>query len=175
MGTEKDLIKNSIGVKAPTLEKLLDDLQSFIAENLKNYPLFIKPDGWEDQALTRDVEVYQMISPESDENHEKIPYILLQLLNGYDKKENNRLISKANIRLVIVVYNTDKQDGRLQILRIIQKIRYEILSAGIIGNMFKIDGLEYLIYPDEIEWYHMGEMSTEWIIPSVERDLNKWN
>lgn len=160
-----------LAVKVPTLEKLLDDLQAFIQEILKDYPLFVKQEGWEDQPLTRDAEVQQMIMPEPSEEHERVPYILLQLINGSDKREQNgQLVSRTAVRIVIAIYNKDKLEGRLQLLRIVQKIRYELSRAGVIGKMFELDGLEYLIYPDDTEWYHMGEMSTEWKIPPVERD-----
>ena len=36
---------NPLGVQVPTLEKLLDDLQEFIQETLKNYRLDVKQDG----------------------------------------------------------------------------------------------------------------------------------
>lgn len=165
---------NPLGVQVPTLEKLLDDLQEFIQETLKNYRLDVKQEGWNNQPLERDVEVSQMIMPDPDEEHERIPYILLQLLNGSDKRnERGQMESKANVRIVIAIYNPDKLEGRLQVLRIIQKIRYEIHKAGVIGKMFKIGNLEYLIYPDDTQSYHMGEMSTDWTIPPVERDLTR--
>ena len=166
--------ENPLGVQVPTLEKLLDDLQEFIQETLKDYRLHVKQEGWEGQPLTRDVEVSQMIMPDPDEEHEAVPYILLQLLNGSDKRnQRGRMESKTNVRIIIVIYNPNKLEGRLQILRIIQKIRYEIHRAGVIGKMFGIDSLEYLIYPDDQQSYHMGEMSTEWTIPPVERDLSR--
>lgn len=164
---------NPLGVKAPTLEKLLDDLQEFIQEVLKDYRLYVKQEGWDGQPPTRDMEVWQMTAPDPDEERERIPYIVLQLLNGADKRnERGQMESKANVRLIIVIYNPDKLEGRLQIVRIIQKIRYEIWRAGVIGRMFQIINLEYLIYPDDMQSYHMGELSTEWTIPPVERDLS---
>lgn len=163
---------NTLGVKSPTLERLLDDLQDFIKETMKDYPLFVKQEGWDDQPLTRGAEVSQMIMPDADEEHERIPYILLQMLNGSDKRDNSgRMVSKANVRIVIAIYNKDRLEGRLQLLRIVQKIRFDLWDAGIIGRIFMLDSLEFLIYPDETEWHHLGEMSTDWIIPSVQRDL----
>ena len=164
---------NPLGVKVPTLEKLLDDLQEFIQETLKGYRLNVKQEGWENQPLERELSVSQMIMPDPDEENERIPYILLQLLNGSDKRnERGQMESRANVRIVIAIHNPDKLEGRLQVLRIIQKIRYEIHRAGVIGQMFTIGNLEYLIYPDDTQSYHMGEMSTDWAIPPVERDLS---
>ena len=161
-----------LAIKSPMLEKLLDDLQEFIQQTLRNYRLFVKQEGWQDQPQMRDAEVSQMIMPDADEEHERVPYVLLQLINGSDKKrKDGTMESKTEVRIVIVLYNQDKLSGRLQVLRIIQKIRYELWSAGVIGKMFTLEGLEYLIYPDDTNWYHMGELSTEWAIPAVERDL----
>lgn len=163
---------NPLGVKSPTLERLLDNLQDFIKETMKGYSLFVKQEGWNDQPLTREAEVSQMIMPDADEEHERIPYILLQMLNGSDKRDNSgRMVSKVNVRIVIAIYNKDKLEGRLQLLRIVQKIRFELWNAGVIGKTFTLDNLEFLLYPDDTEWYHMGEMSTDWIIPPVQRDL----
>ena len=175
--SETALTENPLGVKVPTLEKLLDDLEKFIRDALRNYPLYVKQGRHNGPAPTRDAEVVQMVMPEPDEEDEGIPYILLQLLNGSDKRNQyGRMESKANVRIVIVIYNPDRLEGRLQILRIVQKIRYEIFRAGIIGEMFGIDKLEYLIYPDDTQSYHMGELSTDWTIPPVERDLTDvWN
>ena len=164
--------ENTLAVKTPMLEKLLDDLQEFIQQILSNYRLFVKQDGWQDQPQMRDAEVSQMIMPDPDEEHERVPYVLLQLINGSDKKRNDGTMeSRVEVRIVIVLYNQDKPAGRLQVLRVVQKIRYELWRAGEIGKMFTLEGLEYLIYPDDTNWYHMGELSTEWAVPAVERDL----
>ena len=165
---------NPLGVKVPTLEKLMDDLQEFIQETLKDYRLNVKQEGWDGQPQMRDAKVWQMVMPEPDEETERVPYILLQLLNGSDKRnERGQMESRANVRIIIEIYNSDRLEGRLQVLRIVQKLRYEIQRAGVIGKMFKIGNLEYLFYPDDTQGYHAGEMSTDWIIPPVERDLTR--
>ena len=175
--SETPLMENPPGVSVPTLEKLLDDLEKFIRDALRNYPLYVKQERYGGQPPTRDAEVAQMVMPEPDEEDERIPYVLLQLLNGSDKRNQyGRMESKANVRIVIVIYNPDRLEGRLQVLRAVQKIRYEIYRAGVVGEMFGIENLEYLIYPDDTQSYHMGEMSTDWAIPPVERDLTEiWN
>lgn len=163
--------KKPMIIRSPILEQLLEELKKFIEEDLKEYRLPVKQEGWTDQPLLRPVEVYQMVMPEPDEEHEKIPYILLQMLNGRDKRGDDRRIkSVVNIRIVIEIFNRDNLEGRFQIIHIIETLRRDLWRAGTIGTAFELEGMEFLIYPDDTEWYHAGEVSTNWIIPSEERD-----
>lgn len=155
------------------LENLLDDLKVFIEEDLKDYRLPVKQGERKDQPLERPVEVSSMVMPDPDDDHERVPYIMLQLLNGKDERaDSGQMKSQVNVRIVITIFNRDKQEGRLQILHIIQKLRADLLRKGIVGRSFEVLWpLEYLIYPDETEWNHLGEMSVMFSVPPVEREV----
>lgn len=152
---------------------LLDCLKEFIEEDLKDCTLPVKQDGWEDQPNERPIEVHEMTMPEPDEDHERIPYILLQLLNGKDERGNDgQMHSIVNVRIVITIYDRDMREGRMNLLYIVQRLRRDLQHKGVIGNCFTLKmPLEYLIYPDEIEWYHLAEMATQWEIPAEERQV----
>ena len=155
------------------LESLLDALKEFVEEQMKDFMLPVKQDGWENQPLRRPAEVSEMVMPDPDEDHERIPYIELQLLNGKDERgENGQMKSTVSVRVIITLYNRDKFEGRMQVLYIVQRLRRAFIQTGVIGGCFELQWpLEYLIYPDDTEWYHLGEMATVWSVPSIEREL----
>lgn len=156
-------------------ESLLDALKKFIEEDLKDYRLPIKQAGQCGRPLERPAEVSIMTMPDPDEEHERIPYILLQLLNSKDERgEDGRMKSTVNIRILVTLYNKDKLEGRLQLLYIVQRLRRDMIRKSLIGGCFELEWpLETLIYPDDEGWHHMGEMSTMWSVPSEERFLKE--
>lgn len=160
-------------IDGTTLESLLDALKAFVEKKLENYLLPVKQEGWEKQPLHRPAEVSEMVMPDPDEDHERIPYIELQILNGKDERnQNGQMKSTVSVRIIITLFNRDKFEGRMQIVHMVQRLRKELIQAGVIGGCFELQWpLEYLIYPDDTEWYHMGEMATIWSIPSIERDV----
>lgn len=160
-------------INGPVLENLLDALKDFIEEELKDYRLPVKQEGWENQPLYRPADVAEMVMPDPDEDRERVPYVELQLLNGKDDwGESAKMKSTVSVRVIITLYNKDKFEGRMQILYIVQTLRRALLRKGVVGGCFELKSpLEYLVYPDDSEWYHMGEMATIWSIPGVERDV----
>ena len=137
----------SKAVAGAALENLLDCLKEFIEEDLKDCTLPVKQDGWEDQPNERPIEVHEMTMPEPDEDHERIPYILLQLLNGKDERGNDgQMHSIVNVRIVITIYDRDMREGRMNLLYIVQRLRRDLQHKGVIGNCFTLKmPLEYLI------------------------------
>lgn len=157
-----------------TMDDLMDNLQAFIEKELQEFRLPVKQDGtWKHEPICRPAEVYQMTMPEPDEDHERVPYILLQFLNGKDERnQRGQMECVLSVRVIITIFNRDKQEGRLQLLYIIQRLRKAFLLAGVIGGCFELRlPLEYLIYPDDAESYHLGEMATMWVGPGFERDI----
>ena len=162
-----------MNIDGTILENLLDALKAFIEEQLKDYRLPVKQEGWAKQPLYRPAEVSEMVMPDPDEDHERIPYIQLQILNGKDERDQNgQMKSIVNVRVIITLFNKDKFEGRMQIVHIVQRLRKALIQTGVIGGCFELQWpLEYLIYPDDTEWYHMGEMAVIWSIPSFEREV----
>lgn len=164
--------KASIGpLEGQTMENLMDALKEFLEEDLKEYRLPVKQEGWEDQSNYRPVEVQTFAMDDPDEDHARIPYICIQPLNGKDgPDENKKMEGQMYIRLVITIFNWDKREGRRQLLNIIQRIRRDLIRTGVVGKSYELQWpLEWLIYPDETGGYHLGEMSTKWSIPAEER------
>ena len=162
-----------IATGGPNLETLLDCLKKFIEEDLKEYRLPVKQDGWTDQPEYRPLDVHEMAVPEPSDEHARIPYIMLQVLNGRDERGNDgQMKCIVNVRIIITIYDDNKREGKLQLLQIVQRLRRDFIRAGVIGDCFELQWpLEYLIYPDETEWYHLAEMATQWSIPAEERDV----
>lgn len=160
-------------VEGQTVEALLDALKEFIEEDLKDYRLPVKQDGWKGQPLQRPIKVHSLVMPDPDEKHERIPYILLQPLNGKDGlTPGGQSEAEASVRIVVTLFNRDKREGRIQLLHIIERLRMDLIGKTVIGKTFELKlPMEWLIYPDEMEWYHLGEISTTWSLPAPERKV----
>lgn len=160
-------------IDGPILENLLDAIKDFIEEQMKDYRLPVKQEGWDHQPPYRTANVAEMTMPDPDEDRERIPYIEIQLLNGKDERDRDgRMKSTVSVRIIITIYNKDKFEGRMQIVYIVQRLRGALIRRGLLGGCFELQfPLEYLIYPDDTEWYHLGEMATLWSVPSVEREV----
>ncbi len=160
-------------IDGPILENLLDAIKDFIEEQMKDYRRPVKQEGWDHQPPYRTANVEEMTMPDPDEDRERIPYIEIQLLNGKDERDRDgRMKSTVSVRIIITIYNKDKFEGRMQIVYIVQRLRGALIRRGLLGGCFELQfPLEYLIYPDDTEWYHLGEMATLWSVPSVEREV----
>lgn len=166
------------------LEELLEALREFIQEDLKDYRLPVKS-ATAGKAPERTVKVHRMLAPDpeaeaeldaegwDEEEREQIPYIMLQVLNGSDRRGGDgQMESVVSVRIIITIYNMDEWEGRMQILHIVQKLRWDLIRKTVIGKTFELLWpLEYLVYPDEQPGYHLGEMATVWSVPPVERNL----
>ena len=82
--------------------------------------------------------------------------------------------SAAVVRSIFCVYNEDEQEGALMLLNLMERLRIELLKKGVVGNQFALNmemGIEYLIYPDDTAPFYAGEMISNWLLPSVEREV----
>jgi hypothetical protein len=160
-------------LEGQTMEDLMDALQGFLQEKLKEYRLPVKNSKRGDVPPYRPIRVGQMVMDDPDEDDESVPHLLLQPLNGKDQRgEDGQLGGKVSIRIVITIFNRNKLEGRLQLMHIIQTIRRELESVMVVGKSFELLWpFEWLIYPDDMECYHMGEISTVWSVPTIERQV----
>ena len=106
----------------------------------------------------------------------KAPYIFHQVITARDwwTPGTPRPDSQATVRSVAAVYHLNSQEGQLALLEIFERMRTALLKHGVIGGRFKLDyseGIEYLIYPDNIPPFYAGEMITVWKLPLVEREV----
>lgn len=171
-------------VEGFVLEELLKEQREFIQNALKDYRLPVKKPA-KGKPPERAIKAHRMLVPDpeaeaeldaegwDEEEREQIPYIMIQVLNGSDSRgDNGQMESRVGVRFVITIYNSDTWEGRMQVLHIVQHLRRELIRKTVIGKTFELLWpLEYLIYPDETAPYHLGEISTVWSVPPVERDL----
>lgn len=148
---------------------LLDNLQEFVKEKIKDIKLQVRVRKPE-QEKERAADVYKMRLPKKEDQTEKVPYILLQFLTGKDGEVQEG--SSCQIRIVVATYAENDSMGAYDVLNVILRIRSELQKAGIIGGYFVLEKpLEYLVYPDSIQPYFLGEMITNWSVPSIKREV----
>jgi hypothetical protein len=153
---------------------LLDRLQEFVEEATKNIILQsrVKNNNPEDEK-SRAAKVYKMRLPNKEDQIQKVPYILLQILTGKDdKKDREPPESMCQVRIVIATYAEDEGVGAYDVLNVILRIRTELERQGILAQQFVLQmPLEYIIYPDSTQPYYLGEMITNWSMPTIKREV----
>ena len=155
-----------------TAINLLECLEAFVKEKTADIMLQVKVRNRNpEEVKERAADVYKMRLPKKEDQTEKVPYILLQLLTGKDDKEDGEPEeSVCKIRIVVATYSEDGSEGALDVLNVILRIRSELKKAGVVGERFVLQNpLEYIVYPDSTQPYYLGEMVTNWSIPTIER------
>lgn len=157
-----------------TAINLLECLEAFVKEKTTDIMLQVKVRNRNpEEVKERAADVYKMRLPKKEDQIEKVPYILLQLLTGKDNEEDGEPEeSVCKIRIVVATYSEDGSEGALDVLNVILRIRSELKKAGVVGERFVLQNpLEYIIYPDSTQPYYLGEMITNWSIPTMEREV----
>jgi len=157
-----------------TAINLLECLEAFVKEKTADIMLQVKVRNRnQEEVKERAADVYKMRLPKKEDQTEKVPYILLQLLTGKDDKEDGEPEeSVCKIRIVVATYSEDGSEGALDVLNVILRIRSELKKAGVVGERFVLQNpLEYIVYPDSTQPYYLGEMVTNWSIPTIEREV----
>lgn len=155
---------------------LLDRLEEFVTDVTKDIKLQVKVRNLNpEEEKERAANVYKMRLPKKEDQVQQIPYILLQFLNGKDdKKEKEPEESMCAVRIVIATYSEDGGQGAYDLLNVLLRIRSELEKTGIIGGQFALQKpLEYIVYPDSTEPYYLGEMITNWSIPTIKREVEE--
>ena len=154
---------------------LLDNLQTFIEENTADILLEVKVRTGPATEKERAAAVYKMALPEKDDNTQQVPYILLKVLTGTDEKEAGKpKAGEVRVRIIIVTYATDEQQGQLALLNLILRLRERLQKQHIIGGRFCLEyPFEYIIYQDTTPPYYMGEIMTLWSVPTIEREVQE--
>lgn len=154
---------------------LLEALADFVKQQTKDIilPVRVRKDGTEDKQ--RAANVYKMALPKKEDQTQQAPYILLQILNGKDDKPDGAPPENmCAVRIVVVVYSEDAEQGAYNVLNIISRLRSELEKVGIVGGKFALQmPLEYIIYPDNIPPYFVGEMITNWSGPTITREVQQ--
>ena len=154
---------------------LLEELQKFIKEKTSDIILPVRIRTGSDEKKERAVKVYKMGLPQKDDAQQQVPYILLKLLTGLDEKGTGEPEEDScKVRIIFAVYSEDGQEGPISLLNLMLRVRSELKKAGTTGGgqfVLKLP-LEYIVYQDTTPPYYMGEIMTNWSLPSVERDVS---
>lgn len=154
---------------------LLEQLRAFTQASTEDMrlPTVLQQD--EDAQAYRAPEVYCARLPDSRAAKKKAPYILHQIITGKDAfPAGKHPQSAAVVRTIFCVYHGDEQEGGLLLLGLMERLRIALLEQVVIGRQFILDlgeGLETLVYPDDTAPYFMGEMSSVWKLPTIERKI----
>lgn len=155
----------------PTI--LLDELKSYIQEKTKDLMLPVRVGRGSEGPKERPAKVHLMNLPKKEDETQQVPYILIKYLTGKDEQpEGQRTESGCMVRLIVATYAEDAEEGGMALLNVISRIRYNLLKDRLIAGQFELDTpLETIIYPDDTRPYYLGEIMTNWSIPSIEREV----
>lgn len=161
----------------------VEAIAQFLTEKTRDYllPVIEKTTG--NTGKARPPHIFTMRVPRdidpvlSEVNREdifnKAPYILVQLVTGDDGiDEQGRAYAHRTLRFVFAIGELDEVKGAKQLLDLIGRIRAEVEKAGVVGAFEYVRGtLSYLIYTADNYPYYFGEMSSDWSIPTIEREV----
>lgn len=162
-----------------TYNKLLDDLQAFTVDAVKDMILPVALQEQDTEQKYRAAEVYKMRLPDSTAAKKKTPYIIHQIVTSKTVQEpgNQFPTMRTAVRSVFAVYSRDEQEGALYLLNLMNRLQIALEKQVVIGQQFQLDlqtGVDAMIYPDNLAPYFVGEMSTTWISRTVRREVSTW-
>lgn len=154
---------------------LLERLEEFVKEATKDIVLQVRVDRNSKESKERSPYVYKMQLPKRDDGTQKVPYILLQVLTGKDdKREREPEESTCQVRIIVATYSEDGGVGAYDVLNVITRIRSELKKTRVLAGQFVLDNpLEYIIYPENKDPYYIGEMITNWSMPTVKQEVEE--
>lgn len=149
---------------------LLESVADFIEEKTADILLNVRT-RHDAESKKRKAEVFRMNLPDASDRTSRVPYILVQLINGKDEHQPGQIEESIHtIRIVCVTYSEDAQAGSYDVLNLILRLRHELETAGVVNGEYCLEyPVEYIIYPDNTPPYFIGEMVTNWSIPAIER------
>lgn len=157
---------------------LLEALRDFTTECYQGYQLSAVPDRQEDILTESDINVFLMSPPTDKGKRKSVPYVVHSVLTGADQQTSGNIEqSIAVVRSVFLVYNPNEQQGALELLEMMERLRIKLLEERVIGRQFALnleEKIESLIYPDisKTAPFYTGEMSTVWNMPIIKRKVN---
>lgn len=154
---------------------LMKGLKGYTEELFKNKKLSVRMQRGDDTQIFRAPQVYMMRLPDSASATKKAPYILHQLIKSESVQSESQLMStSATIRTIFCVYSDNEEEGAMQLLELIEEFKAALIMNPVINEQFLLNTkrkIEYLIYPEDTAPYYCGEMVSEWILPSVQREV----
>lgn len=155
---------------------LLRALGDFTLDATRDLLLPVRVQSAEEEPQERPAEVHLMRLPDSSAAKKKAPYIIHQVITGKDEqKPGNREAGSAEVRSIFCVYGADEEEGAMQLLNLMERLRIALLRRVLLAGQYQLDleaGMESLIYPDDTAPYYAGEMVTRWKLPEVKREVS---
>lgn len=152
---------------------LLEELKTYIQDITKDIMLQVRIGRGSNEPKERAAEVHLMNLPKKEDEIQQVPYILLKFLTGKDEQpEGQSTESRCMIRIIVATYSEDAGEGGVALLNVISRIRYNLLKDRLLAGQFEImNPLEAIIYQEDTRPYHLGEIMTNWSLPSIEREV----
>ncbi len=160
-----------------TKQNLLEALKAFTEKTVKDLILPVQQQKEDKEPPEpRAAEAHIMGLADFKSAKKKAPYVFHQIITARDWHPEGRPYpsSQAVVRSVFAVYHENNQEGQLALLGLMERLRIALLRQVVVGKQFKLDvkeGVEYLIYPDNIPPFYAGEMISTWILHPVEREV----
>ena len=106
---------------------------------------------------------------------EYVPYILIKLLTGEDVQTPGQPTeSTVKTRIILTTYSKNPEEGYIDAVNIISRIRTDLLTKRKVGGVFKLKmPVEYIVYEVDIGAYTVGEIVAEWSMPPIEQKFDR--
>jgi len=160
-----------------TKRDLLTVLKKFTEEATKDLIMPVKEQkDDQEKPKPRAAKVYIMRLNKSKEAEKSAPHIIHSIVTGRDSQaEGDYPEASTLVRTIFGVYHDDEQEGSLMLLDLMERMRISLLTKVLFDGRFMLDtqeGIDTIIYPDNIWPYYAGEMVTAWRIPAIKREVN---
>lgn len=150
---------------------LLRALKGYLDDILKDLIMVARTDKSGKEKKERPPRVFIGSLPDKEAERREAPYILLKFLKSNDLEDE----STASVRIIIVTYSESKEENYLQCLNTLTRIKYNLRQDRLIDRHFTLlMPLECIMYEDDLEVYQIGEIMTQWELPPVHRNINKY-
>lgn len=134
----------------------------------------VKPTKGEPTPEIRVPAVYTARLPDEKSSTKYAPYVLHTVVNtSYNQQPGELPEGLVNVRTLFCVYSADEQEGGLNLLNLMERIRIDLMQRPILEKQFRLDyqgGIEQLVYPDDTAPFFLGEMMSAWKMPMVQRE-----
>ncbi len=139
----------------------------------------------EEEQPPRAATIYLTGLPEMKKPEKKAPYVIHTVAEGKDRYTDRHdsyggrdptrhRVDTVEVRSVLCVYASDRQEGGLYLLELMERLRDDLKAHPTIGP-FLLDldaGIDWTVY-DSDEWdlgpYHVGGMVTTWTKKAKDR------
>lgn len=158
-----------------TRVNLLMALRDFTLAATKDFILPTSVQAGNGAPEERAPEVYITRLPDERQAKKLVPYILHQVVTSrVSFQPGQQGENMITVRSVFCVYDRDAQKGGLALLSLMDRMQLHLCRQGILVHQYRLDlsqGLESMIYPDDIAPYFAGEMLSVWDSPFVNREV----